>query len=770
MSTKTTFKRVALVAVAALGLGVVSSVAPASAAAEMTYTSLSVGAATPARAGLYTNTTITVRQSAVLTAGDTMTVGVRVLTAPATSLVKGTSVTSNSSGGVLAWTASTSNYSGTIANAAYADVTIAGIKHVGASADFPVTTAGVSAGSRTMGATLSFKPDVEGTYTLLVSAGNAAYTTGDVSAVWTVTTVGTPTGVALSSVNSTTSIDNTTGSLVKVVLTDASGNVTMPGVGEAISLSSSDASFTFSSTAAAANAITALDSTNGFTTYGFGYFYAPIASADTTAQTGVITAQGSGLIASSVLATITLTGVVPTAAIADIDLGDGTAVSYTTAATTGAGYAWSSSDAFTVSAGQTSHIITMASTASATVAKYYDLTITDTNGKVSGISGATVATVATQAAAATVAVATKTISASLGTSSAFSVSDGTDTVTLTGAPTTLDSVTIDQGNLRSAVGGTITVTATAYDNFGVEMPSAGVSLSVAGRNTVAATLKTTDADGRVTFSYTDAGTAATSNTLDTVTLTPTGATSDSISVTWGAYTVGTVTVTGGATADTVAYPAAGATTKAISTAVAGAGAGTTTFTATVKDASGNLLAGVPVTWSVDKATSGITKTLLADSATCYTGSAGTCTTTVFAWEAPLKVTVTATSGGKTGTGHQNFVNAATDARVLSASVSGQVVTAKVVDRYGNPVSGVTVSAATSAGYFGAGATSTTGVTATNGTVGFALVSASATVTLTLDSAVYTQTDDAAGKVGTTAVTSCCRNNNWYRCKPLTSWC
>jgi hypothetical protein len=351
--------------------------------------------------------------------------------------------------------------------------------------------------------------------------------------------------------------------------------------------------------------------------------------------------------------------VVPTAAIADIDLGDGTAVSYTTAATTGAGYEWSSSDAFTVSAGQTSHIITMASTASLTVAKYYDLTITDSNGKVSGITGATVATVATQAAAATVAVATKTISASLGTSSAFSVTDGTDTVTLTGAETTLDSVTIDQGNLRSAVGGTITVTATAYDNFGVEMPSAGVSLSVAGRNTVASTLKTTDADGRVTFSYTDAGTAATANTLDTVTLTPTGATPDSISVTWGAYTVGTVTVTGGATADTVAYPAAGATTKAISTAVAGAGAGTTTFTATVKDASGNLLAGVPVTWSVDKATSGITKTLLADSATCYTGSAGTA--------GPLGYTGSAGAGF---TGSQG----ASGSLYISMGMTGQLVT------------------------------------------------------------------------------------------------
>jgi hypothetical protein len=225
-----------------------------------------------------------------------------------------------------------------------------------------------------------------------------------------------------------------------------------------------------------------------------------------------------------------------------------------------------------------------------------------------------------------------------------------------------------------------------------------------------------------------------------------------VTIYWGEVAVDTVTVTGGATANTVAYPAVGSTTKAISTAVGGASGSATTFTALVKDAAGNVLSGVPVTWTVDKATAGITKSLTSDSASCYTGSDGKCTTTVFAWAAPSKVTVTATAGGKTGTGYENFVNAATDARVLSATVSGSLAVAKVVDRYGNAVAGVTVSAKTSNGYFGSGATSTTGVTTTDGTVGFALTGAG-TVTLSVDSATYTQTDDAAGKVGTTAVTA-----------------
>jgi hypothetical protein len=250
---------------------------------------------------------------------------------------------------------------------------------------------------------------------------------------------------------------------------------------------------------------------------------------------------------------------------------------------------------------------------------------------------------------------------------------------------------------------------------------------------------------------TDTGTTGTSSVV-TFTHGTVAAATDYVTIYWGEVAVDTVTVTGGATANTVAYPAVGSTTKAISTAVGGASGSATTFTALVKDAAGNVLSGIPVTWTVDKATAGITKSLTSDSASCYTGSDGKCTTTVFSWAAPSKVTVTATSGTKTGTGYQNFVNAAADARVLSATVSGAMSIAKVVDRYGNAVSGVTVSAKTSNGYFGSGATSTTGVTTTDGTVGFALTGAG-TVTLSVDSATYTQTDDAEGKVGTSAVTA-----------------
>jgi trimeric autotransporter adhesin len=67
MSTKTTFKRIALVAVAALGLGMLS-VAPSNAAAQ-TATGFTIGTSSPARVGVYSTTPITVTHAGSATAG-----------------------------------------------------------------------------------------------------------------------------------------------------------------------------------------------------------------------------------------------------------------------------------------------------------------------------------------------------------------------------------------------------------------------------------------------------------------------------------------------------------------------------------------------------------------------------------------------------------------------------------------------------------------------------------------------------------------------------
>ena len=84
MSTKTTIKRIALVAVAALGLGVVSSVAPAT-AVERTPSIISVTSDGALRAGVAGSITATFTLPAGYAIGDSIIVGARVTSAPATS-------------------------------------------------------------------------------------------------------------------------------------------------------------------------------------------------------------------------------------------------------------------------------------------------------------------------------------------------------------------------------------------------------------------------------------------------------------------------------------------------------------------------------------------------------------------------------------------------------------------------------------------------------------------------------------------------------------
>jgi hypothetical protein len=98
MSTKTTFKRVALVAVASLGFGVLSSVAPASAAAIVT--SVTAGTSAPARVSVTGGaTTITVNYDDTTSNAETITA--QITAAPATSVAAALTIT-NSVGGVNA--------------------------------------------------------------------------------------------------------------------------------------------------------------------------------------------------------------------------------------------------------------------------------------------------------------------------------------------------------------------------------------------------------------------------------------------------------------------------------------------------------------------------------------------------------------------------------------------------------------------------------------------------------------------------------------------
>jgi hypothetical protein len=106
-------------------------------------------------------------------------------------------------------------------------------------------------------------------------------------------------------------------------------------------------------------------------------------------------------------------------------------------------------------------------------------------------------------------------------------------------------------------------------------------------------------------------------------------------------------------------------------------------------------------------------------------------------------TVTATNGTIVSTATINFVNAATDARVLKLTEAAGLVTASVTDAFGNAVKGVDVDVVGTGGaWLGNGATSATFKTATDGTVTFSVTGAG-TVTASLSS-TYTKASFLAG--------------------------
>jgi hypothetical protein len=270
----------------------------------------------------------------------------------------------------------------------------------------------------------------------------------------------------------------------------------------------------------------------------------------------------------------------------------------------------------------------------------------------------------------------------------------------------------------------------------------------------------TNSLGQATFSRADAPAAGVTSLADTFAFKASWNGQESAAVnagliTWSATgpVVGTVTILGGNNATTTGVADATPSVKDIS-AGDGAQAGVSTFTATVKDAAGNLLAGVPVTFTV----SGTTAAVLSTTQTVYTGALGTAAASVYAWVAG-DYTVTATAGEKTGTAVLTAAQTtASEARAISATVSGSMVTAKVVDRFGNVVPGVTVYATkTGAGYFGTGVTSTSAVTNSAGIAEFVIAGGAADVTVsTLDpnavagTKAFGQTCAAADRITCTA--------------------
>jgi trimeric autotransporter adhesin len=787
MSTKTTFKRVALVVVAALGFGVLTSVAPATAAPQ-TATSVVVGTVPTGRVGVTSSVPFKI-YTAGLVAADTLNISAEITSAPllggaanAASALgsSGPSATidDNDTGGLMALSSSSSSTAAfgavtTLHGRIDEGVRASGIDVTGDTDDtvaashvplYVITAADVAAGYIT--AYVRITPDVAGSFTVMVSATNFGasygltrsatvnqlYSAGDISASFTFTTAGAPSSVTLTQAAGGTihagstygvpvavTVNGTLGSLDSIDLTTSgSGTISLDSSSYATTKSLTSTQF-----AGGATAIVWLKDTG------------------TTAATISLKATSSGALAafsaSKTFSVQAATGSA-TALVNDV-YGSTTTYGDASAAITGAATPYTVTVA-TTSTGQTLGW----SWAGAAATKGY-VTVTDTAGVITGIAGlvwdesyALAATdeglslsfagnanglvTATSLYSVVVPVGAAATTVGMAAATTYNVvsadkSSGAFTIT----PTTGSS------SYQVAPGAGIAMTAQVKDQYGVAWASKSVTITTSGRNNPTATTAVTDASGKVTFTSADTSTSTT-NIVDSVTFTSTVGgtiTAKTITLNYGNTAPSTVLLTAGST--TLGVTSLTTTYLPIAAGKAGPSGTLVTVSATVADASANAIAGTPVTWTI----AGTGCAIPTNKVTSYTAATGIATSSAYAWITGT-CTVTATAGTKTGTASLTWRSeTASQARTVSAAVNGTVVTATVKDRFGNGVKGVTVYATKSgAAYFGAGIGRTSSVTDANGNAEFSVAGGSASVTVSVidydaaSGAVFGQTCALAG--------------------------
>ena len=742
MSTKTTFKRVALVAVAALGFGVLTSVAPASAAlttagptaATLTNTSTTIAS----RVGVQTNISITATTLAVgsvATTYPTLRFAAAITSQPATS-------------SVYAGLASGSAALGTGFTLVQRGVNIAAGSAAALSGDFATRTVtgdatgpasiqyqvsedekGATALTGATVATLTFTPTVAGTYSVTVwnelSASGIASLSGSES--YKTFTINVSSGVASVTLAATNTVAATTGSygaLIKVSLKDAAGNAAALAPGEVVALTPSGSGdiakvggSDVASAAGAAYSLATSDFSNGT---------AWINMIDGTAESVSLTASINGGTASSV--SIGYKAITATAAAS-------------------APYPYSTTRTTYLSAGSATSVPLGSSTTTfrllgVTAADYNSFQVTEslcTTTNKGSITGASVAmgynTYGTAAATTLISSISVTASCAEATSPMYTVIEsGTKTNTVSSVPTTPGVISVNAPTVNSAVGASNTITATLKNIFGAAYASQSVSIGVTGKNPTSTNATAiTDANGIVTYTLTDANTNTA--TQDVITFTSGSAVVSTVS--YGTNTVATVTLT--SAGDTDVIP--GTTTIDVDAASTGATGVSTAPSAVVKNAAGALLAGVPVTFTV---TGLLGAEVHTSKATVYTDTTGTAVTAISSYAAG-KATVTATAGAISATDSLYFAQVtALEARTITAVASGNSVIATVKDRYGNTIPGVTVNATrTGAGSFN-GVSTATGPTGADGTIEFIVSGGDATVKVAFSAVDYGQTAAAAG--------------------------
>jgi hypothetical protein len=606
--------------------------------------------------------------------------------------------------------------------------------------------------------TVTFTPVVKGVYTVVVwnetSATSSALSGAESFQTFTINVVDAVATVAISAINSTSAIDaNVTGddfgSLVKVTLKDAAGNLAIPATGETVILTPSSATgdittvnnVEVASAKGAAYALSAADFGNT------GVAYVNITNTAAATYTVVATYTGSAS-ASVSLTTRTVAangqfGPIPTGTTGWVqgvaaNAGDSGNYDYPVGSASGAFYVTSAYDA--------------------TTASYVGFLVTDTLGLITGLAGAKYAPASTVVKEVVTGVAGGSVSISwtgpsTATNGLFLVENLEDGFfsTVDSIATTAGTATATPGTINAVPGATTVVSVTLKDNFKRAYANQTMSASVTGRNpTLVNKTALTDALGMTSFTFTDANTTSVI-TSDTITVTGGSGTNPTVTVLYGtANAPSTITLTSTGDTDVIA----GTTKTDIDAGSAGATGTSATASAVVKNSAGSAVAGVAVTFTV---TGLVGAEVHTTTATVYTDATGTAVGKVSSYAAG-KATVTATAGTATASDDIYFSQQTPgEARTIAMSATGGLVKATVKDRYGNTIEGVDVNATrTGTGYFGAGASTATGKTDKNGEVEFNFVG-SGTVTVAFTSATYGQSYAAAGydadAVNGTAITA-----------------
>ena len=718
MSTKTTIKRIALVAVAAMGFGVLTSIAPASAAgnAYITPTAVTAGTVPTAQVGVVNVTPITVTAPLTTEGSDSFSINVRVTSAPAGSAFTGLAVGADRTN--TAGAAGVSFSAGVVksGNSVAAVMTVSlGSTQTGLISDaivndnkMTISYNHTSTGGATAPTTASFRvnitPDVAGTYSVLVSTQGVvattsvgSYTAGDANTTYTITTGAAASGIVLSAVTGSSTEDTDTGQMIKATLTGSLG------LNETIAVTTNQASaglirITSYTAYTADSSAATIQLTSAHFTSGVAYFLIKNSDAETT----VITATGSGLLSSAVTSALSVTTRTPVAPTL-VTMSDTAA---NVAAGGQAGHVGYTAATDRASTGATSHSY-LATVTAGTAGDYLTVTVADTKGKITGVVGATytyaLATATTTTATVSITAACTAVAACF-TATVDGATDGVVAVSaetpaiLTVAVTGGTPTVVAQAHAASTV-----INVVAKDQFRAAVANSVITVSTTGRNASSTnTTLATDASGRVSYTRTDAGTSATSNKQDVVTLAGTTG-SATVTINYGTSAASTLTCTSGAELDT----ATSVTYRDISSDDGAEDGAASLCTVTVKDANGSILVGVPVTVTTTSAGAAVKTT----SATLYTGAAGTVAPSVYAWTAGAK-TFTVTSGTATSTETVNYAQTtAAEVRSISVVADGNkhFVTAK--DRFGNVVPGVRIyGTRTGNGLFGGGSPTANAIT------------------------------------------------------------